>query len=90
MFVIEEKAGTAFLDALTGMIRFGPRERPETLELPVSDLAGFAIGDAEPVGRRTREDYDYALFRDGLALLAGPPPRKLTGIRTWHLKEGLM
>lgn len=90
MFVIEEKAGTAFLDALTGMIRFGPRERPETLELPVNDLAGFAAGSAESAGRRAREDYDYALFRDGLALLAGPSPPKLTGIRTWHPKEGLM
>ena len=89
MFAIEEKAGTAFLDALTGMIRFGPRERPETLELPVNDLAGFVAGGAEPAGRRTGEDYDYALFRDGLALLAGPPPGKLTGIRTWHPKEGL-
>lgn len=90
VFVIEEKAGTAFLDALTGMIRFGPRDRPETLELPVNDLAGFSSGGAEPADRRTREDYDYALFRDGLALLARPPPRKLTGIRTWHPKEGLM
>jgi len=90
MFVIEEKAGTAFLDALTGMIRFGPRKRPEILELPVNDLAGFAAGGAEPVGRRTREDYDYALFRDGLALLAWSPPQKLTGIRTWHPKKGLM
>jgi hypothetical protein len=39
--------------------------------------------------RSAREDYDYALFRDGLALLAGPPSRRLTGIRTWHPKEGL-
>lgn len=90
MFVIRENAGTAFLDALTGMIRLDPRERPETLELPVNDLAGFASGGAEPAGRRTRLDYDYALFRDGIALLARPPPRKLTGIRTWHPKEGLM
>lgn len=91
IFVIEEKAGTSFLNALTGMIRFGPRERPEVLELPTSDIAGFADGGAEPAGRdRLREDYDYALFRDGLGLLAGPPPRKLTGIRTWHPKEGLM
>ena len=72
------------------MIRFGPRERPETLELPVSDIAGFADGGAEPAGRRTREDYDYALFRDGLGLLAGRPPRKFTSIRTWHPKKGLL
>lgn len=89
-FVIEEKAGTAFLDALTGMIRLGPRGRPETLELPASEIEGFAKGGADLGSRSAREDYDYALFRDGLALLAGPPPRKLTGIRAWHPKEGLM
>ena len=88
-FVMEQKAATAFLSALTAMIRSGPRERPATLELPTSDLAGFASGSAEIGIRSAREDYDYALFRDGLALLAGPPPRKLTGIRTWHPKEGL-
>jgi hypothetical protein len=87
-FVIEEKAGIAFLDALTGMIRFGPRSLPEALDLPASDIVGFASGDAEIGYRSVREDYDYALFRDGLALLA-TPPRKLTGIRTWYPKEGL-
>lgn len=90
MFVIEEKAGTAFLEALTGMIRRGPRRQPETLELPMSDIAGFANGSIGSADRRPPEEYDYALFRDGLGLLAGPPPRKLTGIRTWHPKEGLM
>jgi hypothetical protein len=88
-FVMEEKAATAFLSALTAMIRSGPRERPATLELPTSDIAGFASGSAEIGIRSAREDYDYALFRDGLALLAGPPPRRLSGIRTWHPKEGL-
>jgi hypothetical protein len=88
-FVMEEEAGTAFLDALTGMIRFGEGRRPEALDLPLSDIVGFADGGADATGRSAREDYDYALFRDGLALLAGPPPRKLTGIRTWHPKEGL-
>ncbi len=88
-FAIEENAGTAFLDTLTRMIRLGPRRRPEFLELPESDIAGFADGATEPVGLRGREDDDYALFRDGLALFAGPPPRSVTGIRTWHPKEGL-
>lgn len=89
VFVIEEKAGAAFLDALTRTIRFGPRRGPEFLELPESDIAGFADGTTEPVSLRRGEDHDYALFRDGLALFAGPPPRRLTGIRTWHPKEGL-
>jgi hypothetical protein len=89
MFVIEEKAGTAFLEALTRMIRFGPRELPEALELPVNDIAGFVGGSTEPDSPRTREDYGYALFRDGLALLAGLRPRRATSIRIWHPKEGL-
>lgn len=88
-FVMEEKAATVFLGALTAMIRFGPRERPATLELPTSEVAGFASGSAEIGIRSARDDYDYALFRDGLALLAGPPAFRLRGIRTWHPKEGL-
>jgi hypothetical protein len=86
-FVMEEKAATAFLEGLSGRIRSGERERFGTFELPVGDIAGFAAGDADRRG--VREDDDYALFRDGLALLSGPPPRKFDGIRTWHPKSGL-
>lgn len=89
-FVMEEKAAAAFLDGLSGIIRTGERERFGTFELPIGDIAGFASGDADTRARGAREDYDFALFRDGLALLAGPPPRKLTGIRTWHPKSGLL
>jgi hypothetical protein len=94
-FAMEESAATAFLDTLTGLIRSGTRRLPDAIELPTGDLAGVASSDSraerfasarDEVGRG---DYDYVLFRDGLALIAGPPPRKLTGVRSWHPKEGL-
>lgn len=33
--------------------------------------------------------YDYVLFCAGLALIAGPPPLKLTGVRSYHPEKGL-
>jgi len=94
-FAMEESAAASFLDTLTGLIRFGTRRLPDALDLPTGDLAGIISGDSRDgrfVSARdelARGDYDYALFRDGLALIAGPPPRKLTGARSWHPKEGL-
>lgn len=89
-FVIEENAGIAFLNALTAMIRIGPRRDFAPLELPTGDVAGFAPAASDVRGLVRREDYDYALFRDGLALIAGPPPRKLTGFLRWMPKEGML
>lgn len=90
-FVIEEKAGTSFLEALTRMIRFGPRRLPESLELPVCDIAGFADGGTEIADRSlSRKDYGFALFRDGLGLLAEPQPWKATDLRIWDPKVGLL
>lgn len=94
-FAMEEKSAAAFLDTLTGLIRSGERRLPEVVALPTGDLAGIVSGDsregyaASARDEIARGDYDYALFRDGLALIAGPPPRKLTGVRSWHPKEGL-
>lgn len=94
-FAMEESAAAIFLETLTGLIRSGARRLPDALDLPTGDLAGMVSGDSwdgrfvsarDEIGRG---DYDYALFRDGLALIAGPPPRKLTGVRSWHPKEGL-
>ncbi|MFA5964721.1 MAG: hypothetical protein WC804_11945 [Sphingomonas sp.] len=94
-FAMEESAAVAFLETLTGLIRSEMRRLPEALDLPTGELAGIVRSDSRD-GHFTstrdelaRGDYDYALFRDGLALIAGPPPRKLTGVRSWHPKEGL-
>ena len=92
---MEESAAVAFLDALTGLIRSGARRFPDALDLPTGELAGIVSGDSRDGHFTSARDelargaYDYALFRDGLALIAGPPPRKLTGVRSWHPKEGL-
>ncbi|RQW40603.1 hypothetical protein [Novosphingobium sp. LASN5T] len=90
-FIMEETAAFAFLQALTGLIRIGPRERPpvELLELPVGDVAGFNEGSGEIGFRTAREPYDYALFRDGLALISDLPRRGPADILRWHPREGL-
>lgn len=94
-FVMEERSAAAFLNGLSARIRSGPGVAGTRFELPRGDIAGFEKAAPEirrPLferGVRDGEDYDYALFRDGLALIAGPPPRKISGIRTWHPKQGL-
>jgi hypothetical protein len=94
-FVMEEKAATGFLNTLAGMIRRGPGTLPDELELSTTDIQGFSTGAEllagadRPDFRTPGEAYDYALFRDGLALLGQPPPRRFGGIRIWHPREGL-
>ena len=86
-FVIEENAGEQFLNALSGMIRAGPERIPETLDLPSGDFIGLSTDD--DAAGRDGPAYDYALFRDGLALLGDPPPRRVTGLRIWHPNDGV-
>ncbi|WP_299176984.1 hypothetical protein [uncultured Brevundimonas sp.] len=88
-FVMEEDAATAFLNTLTRMIAAGSREASGLLELPRTEVAGFSLDGADRRSRIAREDYDYALFGDGLALIAGKPPQRSAGVRIWHPKEGL-
>lgn len=88
-FVMEETACRAFLNDLTGMIRSGGENLPERLVLPSFEPVGFGTGEGS-LGRRAdgEEFYNYALFRDGLALLGDPfRPRKLE-TRRWLPKEG--
>jgi hypothetical protein len=87
-FVMEETACRAFLNGLTGMIRSGGDSLSERLDLPNFDPVGFGIGEGS-LGRRVDgPEYNYALFRDGLALLGNPfRPRKLE-TRRWSPKEG--
>jgi hypothetical protein len=88
-FVIEEKAGGQFLNALSALIRREDRTLPETLDLPSGDFVGSSSDGPASTARRDGVPYDYALFRDGLALLSGPPPRRIAGHRVWHPKHGL-
>lgn len=88
-FVMEEAAALGFLNALSGRIRAGERGQFGTFELPTSDIVGFGTRDVEDYRSGRREDYDFALFRDGLGLIAGPPPKKIGDVRTWHPKSGI-
>jgi hypothetical protein len=73
---------------LTGMIRSGGDSLSERLDLPNFDPVGFGIGEGSLGWRVDGPEYNYALFRDGLALLGDPfRPRKLE-TRRWSPKEG--
>lgn len=87
-FLMEETACSAFLDSLTGMIRTGGGDRPERLDLPSFIPAGFGISEASRGRRADGSGYNYALFRDGLALVGDPfRPRKFE-TRRWSPNEG--
>ena len=87
-FVMEETACRTFLDSLTGVIRTGGGDRPARLDLPSFDPAGFGIGEDSGGRRADGSDYNYALFRDGLAFVGDPfRPRKFE-TRRWLPKEG--
>jgi hypothetical protein len=89
-FAMEETAGMEFLKSLTGIIQDGGRSIPATLQLPSFGSIGFGLG-GESVGRsRDDADYQYALFRDGFALLGDPNRGRLGGITTWSPKEGVI
>jgi hypothetical protein len=88
-FAMEEKAAEVFLNALSAIIRNGRDNLPETLELPRFEPAGFGFGDDAVDLRSPTSKYRYALYRDGLALLGSPPPRRTVGHRMWLPGEGL-
>lgn len=88
-FVMEETAAFGFLNALSGRIRAGERGQFGTFELPIGDIVGFGTREGEDSRGGRREDYDFALFRDGLGLIAGPPPKKIEDVLTWHPKSGI-
>jgi hypothetical protein len=87
-FVMEEAACTTFLDALSGIIRVGSEGPPELLELPTFDAVGFGVDGDDLFRRGGRPEYNYALFRDGLALISGPFRGRHPEIRWWSPQEG--
>ncbi|WP_412774054.1 hypothetical protein [Nitrobacter sp.] len=88
-FAMEEKAAEGFLNALSAIVRNGRDNLPETLELPRVDPTGFGLGGDDAVLGSPDSEYRYALYRDGLALLGSPPPRRIAGHRTWLPREGI-
>ncbi|WP_353204708.1 hypothetical protein [Sphingomonas sp.] len=87
-FVMEETACTTFLNSLTGMIRTAGDGRPARLDLPSFDPVGFSIGEGSRGRRVDGSEYNYALFRDGLALLGDPFRSRKFETRRWSPKEG--
>lgn len=89
-FVMEEKSAGRFLNALSAIIRDGRENMPATIELPRIEPAGFVVDRDEDRGALSESEYAYALYRDGLALLGSPPPRRIVGHRTWSPEDGML
>ncbi len=88
-FVMEEKAAEWFLNSLSAIVRNGRENLPDSLELPRINPVGFAIGGEDAGLTSPASEYTYALYRDGLALLCSPPPRRIVGHKEWLPKEGM-
>lgn len=88
-FVMEEKAAERFLNLLSAIIRNGRDNLPDSLELPRIDPVGFGIGSEDVGLTLPASEYTYALYRDGLALLGSPSPRRIVGHKAWFPKDGM-
>jgi hypothetical protein len=88
-FVMEERAAERFLNSLSAIIRNGRDNLPDLLEFPRIDPVGFAMGGEDAGLTLPASEYRYALYRDGLALLGSPPPRRIVGHRAWFPKDGM-
>ena len=89
-FVIEEKAGSEFLNSLSGVIRDQGVGPPATMRLPTVEPTGFAISARERIAAPDADEpYQYALFRDGLALLSEPFRGRLRDVVVWSPDGGM-
>ncbi|PZP53400.1 MAG: hypothetical protein DI595_03770 [Agrobacterium fabrum] len=92
-FAIEEKGGAEFLRELSAAINDGQGRMPDSLVLPTFDPVGFGFADGERALSAPRDDgdraYDYARFRDGLALLRDPLRGRPLDIVLWSPQGGL-
>ncbi|MDR3488992.1 MAG: hypothetical protein P4M05_29305 [Bradyrhizobium sp.] len=90
LFVIDEKAGTEFLNALSNAIRNRGLGVLPTMRLPTFEPTGFAISAGDRVARaEVDEPYQYALFRDGLALLGEPFRGRPRNVVIWSPDGGV-
>jgi hypothetical protein len=78
----------AFFDRLAELIRGEPDAMPNTVRLPDLEPAGFGLGDGTLARGRQEGSYQYALFRDGFALLGNPQRGHPRGVLTWAPREG--
>ncbi|MGG6550557.1 UNVERIFIED_CONTAM: hypothetical protein NY100_34700, partial [Prevotella sp. 15_C9] len=72
-------------------IREGERRMPERIVLPTFEPTGFELSAADGVARREPvEPYQYALFRDGLALLGEPFRGRARDVVVWSPEGGIV
>jgi hypothetical protein len=89
-FVIEEKAGTEFLNALSIAIRDRAVGPSATMRLPTFEPTGFAVSAGDRIARaEADETYQYALFRDGLALVGEPFRGRPRDVVVWSPDGGI-
>lgn len=90
-FAIEEKAGAEFLNALSNAIRDRGAGLPATMRLPTVEPTGFAVSAEDRIaGADADEPYQYALFRDGLALLGEPFRGRPRDVVVWSPDGGMV
>ena len=55
------------------------------------EVVGFRTAADDDAGRPIEDlgDYEYVLFKDGLALIGKPPMRVQADLVIWNPKEGL-
>ena len=88
-FAMELYSAERFLESLSLMIRERGEVMQEYMELPRTETVGFSSDlDGAREGPRASE-YQYAVYRDGLALLGCPTPRRADGCRIWSPKGGM-
>lgn len=90
MFAIEENVGVIFLNALSNAIRNREIGTPTTMRLPTVEPAGFSLSAGDRIVEGDGgESLQYALFRDGLALLGQPFRGRPRDIIVWSPKGGI-
>jgi hypothetical protein len=89
-FAIEEKAGSEFLNALSNAIHDRGVGLPATMRLPTVEPTGFAVSAGDRIAwADVDEPYQYALFRDGLALLEEPFRGRPRDVVVWSPEGGM-
>lgn len=89
-FAIDEGAGAEFLNALSNAIRDRGAGLPETMRLPTVEPTGFALSTGDRIARADADEpYQYALFRDGLALLGEPFRGRPRDVVVWSPDGGI-
>ncbi|MDR6675401.1 hypothetical protein [Xanthomonas sp. 1678] len=89
-FVIEEKSGSEFLNALSSAVSGRSAGLPVAMRLPTVAPAGFALSALGPIASADADTpYQYALFRDGLALVGDPYRGQPYDVAVWSPDEGI-